>query len=486
MNGTPNAGAPRDERPKVVVHGHLYQPPREDPWTNEVPNESTAAPFHDWNDRITSECYEPNTRARFGAHAINNYEHISFDVGPTLTAWLETHAASALVAMIDADQQAVLHSGFGTAIAHPYVHAILPLCNDADRTTLIRWGIADFRHRFGRDPLGMWLPETAIDVATLNALADEGIMFTMVAPSQVATTRDANRTEEWRAGPGGGALLRVALTNGRSIAVLAYTGEVSNHIAFGGALNDGTALAHSLANAAEINGIAIAATDMESYGHHHQFGELALAAAIQTLLNRNDVALINANEFVATATPCDGVIIGPSAWSCAHGIERWKSDCGCRMAGPSEHNQAWRAPLRRALDTLRDAAAQLPGLHDDLIDAVVARNAYANVLLDSNTWSSFAQQHVHGNTTRARKWLELQRHLLLMYSSCGWFFDDAAGHETLIVLKHARRAIELVVEIGGPDFATVIEGALAPMHSDVCNIDGRTIWNELAIRSPVA
>ncbi len=460
----------------VVVHGHLYQPPRDDPWTGRTAEEPTAAPYHDWNERITDECYRPNARAQ--VHAAdgtiaehNNYTTLSFNVAPTLAAWLDDHDPSLLAALRRADEAQMARTGHGGAIAHPYVHAILPLCSPADRSTLVLWGIVDFVARFGRAPLGMWLPETALDVASLETLAAHDIAFTIVAPYQVVADT-------------AGVPVEVALPSGRSITLLPYDGDLSSYVAFGGALHNGVTFAERIIADAAPRATAAIVTDMESYGHHHRFGEMALAVAFDELAANEGVVVTNAAGAIALTPPVDGIAVAPSAWSCQHGVERWRSDCGCRAGAETPHGQRWRAPMRTALDRLRDAVVQLPALSSDLDDSVAARDAYATVLLDAATWPAFSARHVRaaGDSDRARGWLELQRHLLFMYSSCGWFFDDAAGHEALISLRHARRAVEVVVELGGPDLDRVVGEALAPMHSDLYNLDGRAIWNDLTRR----
>ena len=469
------------QRTLVAIHGHLYQPPRQDPWTGDVAAEPSAAPFHDWNARIDSECYGPNGHAEFAEGRVNNYEHLSFDVGPTLTDWLADSAPDTLRSIVLGDESSTSAYGHGGAIAHPWVHAILPLCTPADATTLVRWGITEFEFRFGRRPEGMWLPETAMDIATLRILSEQGIGYTIAAPLQVMATR--SDSGEWVAGAGDGRPVRISLgdTPGSDsqIIVVPYDGATSSLVAFGGGLNDGHALAQRIRERAADSAAVVVATDMESYGHHHRFGEMALAVAIDSLSRDPNVELVTVGEIVARLDPIDGVLLAPSAWSCAHGIERWRSDCGCRLGASSEHGQAWRAPLRAALDGVRLLVEQLPELSNDLRNPPDARDAYVTVLLDETRWSGFVNEHVSGDPVRARTWLELQRNLLLMYSSCGWFFDDAAGHETLIVLRHCRRAIELVIELGGPDAQPMVRQRLAEMVSDERNCDGAAIWDQL-------
>ena len=461
----------------IVIHGHLYQPPREDPWTGATMPEPSAAPFHDWNARITDECYRPNTRAEVHhddgtTTTRDNYGLVSFNLAPTLSAWFAEHEPDLLAGIVRADRAQIARTGHGGAIAHPYVHAILPLCNDDDRRTIVRWGVEEFRFRFGREPEGMWMPETALDLASLEALAEHGIRFTIVAPYQVLSEDH-------------GAPVRVALPSGRTIVLLPYHGALSSLVAFGGGLHDGVRLADEISAGAADRVSTAVVTDMESYGHHHRFGEMALAVAFERLADAPDLAVTNAAAAVAGTPAVEGMAVAPTAWSCAHGIERWKSDCGCRFTGETAHGQRWRAPLRTAFDRLRDAVRQLPELRADLGDPTAARDAYVEVLLDRAAWPAFMRTHVVGSAERARRWLELQRHLLFMYSSCGWFFDDAAGHETLIVLRHALRAVEIVLELGGPDLDPMMSDALAPMFSDKYGIDGRAIWAELSVRDAV-
>jgi alpha-amylase/alpha-mannosidase (GH57 family) len=465
-------------RPLVVVHGHLYQPPREDPRTGTVPVEASAAPFHDWNERITDECYRANAHARLGEASVSNYERLSYNACPTLTTWFAEHAPDVLGALADADARQQARGQHGPALAAPWVHAILPLCSPADRATMVQWGIAEFTHRFGRTPDGMWLPETALDTATLVALADAGIGFTIVAPHQVAAHRHEPGAR-WAPGAGDGRPLRVALPGGRAIVVLPYDGECSNDVAFNGALHDGVGFARRLVARAHERGVCTVVTDMESYGHHHRFGEMALAAAFEHLAADPSVEIVNAADAVARLPHGEGVVVAPSAWSCAHGVERWHSDCGCRAGAPTPHGQSWRAPLRSALDTLRDAVAQLPALASDLRDPARARDEYVAVLLDAEGHDEFVRRRAPGDAARARQWLQLQYHLLLMYSSCAWFFDDAAGHESLIVLRHAAAAIDLVADLGGPDLERAVVDRLAPMVSDVHAIGGAAIWHDL-------
>jgi hypothetical protein len=465
----------------VAVHGHFYQPPREHPWLDVVETEPSARPHHDWNARITAECYGPNTAARLlGPHGgiralLNTFERISFNVGPTLFRWLAAARPDVAARIVEADRRSAARlAGHGNAIAQPYVHAILPLQGARDRTTLLRWGAAEFRYRFGRPADGAWLPETAVDRATLAALADEGLAFTVLAPSQIARVRPSPAAG-WR--PAAGALdprrpYRVPLGGGRSQVVFVYDGGLAHAVAFGGLLSSGEAFAARLlaaleppagAGAAEAAGPRLAhlATDGESYGHHHRFGEMALAAALERVERDERARLTSYGAFLAAwpraAAMAEAELVEPSAWSCAHGVGRWQADCGCRAGGPERH-QRWRAPLREALDWL---AAELDLQFEAdagplLKEPWEARDAYVDVLLDPSPagQAAFLARHqLHpldaGSRVRAFELLEAQRHRLLMYTSCAWFFDDVAGGEATQALRHAARAVGLAGAAGG-------------------------------------
>ncbi len=474
--------ARRGER-LIVVHGHAYQPPREDPWSGEVPLEASAAPFHDWNERILTECYAPNTHARVldATGAVvgerNNYEHVSFDLAPTLARWLRATAPTVHDAIVAADRAGHARVGHGPAIAHPGSHAILPLATAAERDLLVAWGVAEFVARFGRRPEGMWLPETAVDLATLETLAAHRIAFTILAPHQLALVR-SGPDEPWSSDIDHDLPYRIALPSGATMIVLTYDGALSTAIAFDGLLHDGRDLAARLVSVAEsARAVVAAATDFETYGHHHRFGEMALAATFDVIAATPGVRLATAAEAALTIAPHEALLAERTAWSCAHGIERWRSDCSCRM-DPNAGDQQWRTPLRRGLDWLRDTIMQLPELASDLADPSQARSRWVDVLVDPTAIGAFDAAFVTGTPDRAHAWLALQEHLLMMMSSCGWFFDDAAGLETRIVLRHAARAIELVRALDGPDLEAGLVEHLGAMRSQARPDldDGTAIW----------
>ncbi len=433
----------------MVLHGHFYQPPREDPWLEAVEREPSAAPFHDWNERIEQECYRAVVAAR--RHAadgriaaiVNTLTSISFDFGPTLLEWLERHAPTTYEAILAADRESAgRNGGHGNAIAMPYHHLILPLASRRDKVTEVRWGMADFRRRFRREPEGMWLPETAVDEETLDVLAAEGIRFTVLAPQQV------------EASPPGGLAGKYRTASGHDLALFVYDGGISHDVAFGGLLHDARAWADRMlapdASGARRPLVAVA-TDGETYGHHHRFGEVALAWQLHALETRGDVRVENFAAVLARhPARHDVTLVAPSSWSCPHGVERWRSDCACRLsAAASAHPTHWRAPLRRALDWL---AGEVHGLYQREGDALfldpwAARDGYGERRGDITAAPMVADLLRHPEDApaqvRARELLEIEWAALAMFTSCGWFFDDISGIEALQVLRYAARAIDL-------------------------------------------
>jgi alpha-amylase/alpha-mannosidase (GH57 family) len=489
----------------VAIHGHFYQPPRESPWLERIEIQDSAAPYHDWNERVSAECYEPNTAARRVdaenriVDMVSNFEALAFDVGPTLMAWLERERPAVYAAILDADRRSRLSRGRGNAIAQAYGHAILPLCNRRDKVTQVRWGLADFRRRFGRESEGMWLPETAVDRETLEVLAEEGVGFTLLAPGQAARVRAPGR--DWR--PATDALdtsqaYRYQVGPGRSITLFFYDGALSHGIAFGDLLRSGDALAARLLVGLDQRPAAQlvhAATDGETYGHHHRFGEMALAAACARIRESGAATLTNHAAFLAAHPPAaEARIVEGSSWSCAHGVERWRADCGCRAGHEAGWTQQWRAPLREALDWLRDA---IDPLFEEraaalFVDPWVARDAYVEVLLDRSpeTVAAFLERHARRaldatDRVRALQCLELQRHRLLTYTSCGWFFDDISGIETTQVLRYAARVVQLAQALGGaPHLEAELVRRLGAAPSNVPAFrDGAGVWRNRVMPS---
>jgi alpha-amylase/alpha-mannosidase (GH57 family) len=455
------------ELPKYVcIHGHFYQPPRENPWLEEVEVQESAYPFHDWNQKINEECYTPNTRARVLDEEgrlrkiINNYEYISFDFGPTLLAWLEGHAPETYHSIIAADAASrKQHAGHGNAMAGGYNHVIMPLASARDKITQIIWGIEDFQKRFHRDPEGMWLPETAVDRESLEIMAEHGIVFTILAPRQASKFRNAAK-DHWTTLNSGSIdpsrPYRCHLSHGRSIALFFYDGPVSQAIAFEELLKSGAELKNRLlaifSQERSWPQLAHIATDGESYGHHHRFGEMALAFALEQLLTEPTIRLTNYGEFLEKHPPNAEVsIIEKSSWSCAHGVGRWSYDCGCSVSQRSDWNQNWREPLRTSLDLIRDRMDRIFIEHGATLlkDPWGARNRYLRVVLDNRAnVSRFVKAHAMRKSgpldqEEILKLLEMQRNRMLMYTSCGWFFDDIAGIESLQILRYAARAMQL-------------------------------------------
>ena len=477
----------------VVIHGHFYQPPREDPWLNQIAAEPSAAPYHDWNQRIERESYRAVVAARVYApdgriaQIVNTLVSISFNFGATLLEWLEREAPETYAAVLEADRASrARHAGHGNAIAMPYHHVILPLGSRRDKVTEVRWGIADFRRRFGRDPEGMWLPETAVDPETLDVLAAEGIAFTILAPHQVEHA------------PPDGSAGRYRTPGGRSIALFVYDGAISHDVAFGPLLKDAVAWAKRLLSAGKSGTerrLVAVATDGETYGHHHKFGEVALAWVLRELERRRDVRVENFAAFLARHRAEQEVkLVAPTSWSCAHGVERWRADCGCRMAPERPTQQRWRTPLREALDWLAgELHARFEREGGALFqDPWAARDAYGTVVGGAAAGIvQFVAQRLRpgadrSGERRAPELLELERNALRMFTSCGWFFDDIAGIETIQILRYAARAIELA----GADAARLEAGVLERLARAQSNAPaegtGRDVYlNHVKRRVPV-
>lgn len=475
----------------VCIHGHFYQPPRENPWLEEVELQDSAHPYHDWNSRVTAECYGPNTASRIVTcdkriiDIVNNYSRISFNFGPTLLAWMQRHEPQIYQAILDADKKSQEYfSGHGSALAQVYNHIIMPLANSRDKRTQIAWGIEDFRSRFNREPEGMWLAETAVDIETLEILSEFNIKFTVLAPHQAKRTRKI-KEEEWQDVSAAAINPRLAylcrLPSGKSINLFFYDGPISQEIAFGGLLDHGEAFAQRLFSAfPEDNGegeLVHIATDGETYGHHHRFGDMALAYCLYHL-EANKLARVTVYGEYLEKYPAlwEVEIHENSSWSCVHGIERWRNDCGCNSGTRAGWQQRWRAPLRGAMDWLGDNLARIfedcsAGL---LKEPWLAREAYIKVILDRDRdkVEAFLQAHSQKQLSndekiKILKLLEMQRHCLFMYTSCGWFFDEVSGIETVQVMVYAARAMQLAKEISGISLEEAYKGLLERAPSNI-------------------
>jgi alpha-amylase/alpha-mannosidase (GH57 family) len=479
MPSSPKPAAANSGTPQryICVHGHFYQPPRENPWLETVEVQESAAPYHDWNERITAECYAPNGASRITnkrneiIRIVNNYSRMSFNFGPTLLSWLADFAPRTYRMIQDADQaSAERYGGHGSALAQVYNHIIMPLANERDARTQIRWGVVDFEHRFGRKPEGMWLSETAVSRSVLDLLAQEGLKFTILAPHQCARVRQLAQGDSaetaWNETPNASVDTThpylVKLDGGRSITVFFYDGPSSRAIAFEGVLNDGEQFAerlvaglHADSNAPQLSHVA---TDGESYGHHHKHGEMALSYALHWIEQNKLAQMTNYGEFLERFPPqWEAEVADDTSWSCVHGVERWRSDCGCN-GGHAGWNQQWRGPLRDALDMLRDRTAPFAeAVAAPLLkDLWAARDAYIHVILDRSTENveRFLASHATRNLSATERvtlfeLMELERHTQLMYTSCGWFFDDIAGIETIQIIAYAGRVLQLAAQLFG-------------------------------------
>lgn len=444
----------------------------------------TAAPAHDWNSRVYDECYKPNRAARLLrsdgkiSYITNNYSHISFNVGPTLHAWIARHDPTLAESLLHADRFATQALGAGGAIAQAYNHMILPLSEERDIRTQVRWGARDFEYRYGRPPRGMWLPETAVDTRTLEALADSDISFTILAPHQCAAV--CSPDEEWTPTPGGNGLdtarpYFTELPSGRRMCLVFYYGSIAHDIAFGGLLDNGDRFADALLGALPLDGeprLLAIATDGETYGHHHRFGEMALARTIQRLCGSQDSMLTNISAFLEKYPPTWRCRIEENtSWSCAHGLERWRSDCGCHTGGEGSWHQRWRAPLRKALDRLRDEIDEIYErtmrpfcdspweLRDRALPLYLTsfeENATAETVFrrKRDFLKDFCGKLSDSDLGSVLSLIEAQRMRMFMYTSCGWFFNDISGIETRQILAYAQRAIEHTASVSGIDLGT--------------------------------
>lgn len=494
---------------RLVLHGHFYQPPRENPWTGVVGHEPGALPFVNWNERIDYECYRANAFGRLVdddnriERIINNFALISFDVGPTLLQWLAENDTSTLARIVAADGASAQNFGHGNAIAQSYNHTILPLDSERDRKTQIRWGLAAFRHYFQREALAMWLPETAANHAVLDELIDHGMKFVILAPHQAKRVRPL--TESHRGGAGWRRVDAPSLDtsetyavlhsdgSGRSLAVFFYDGVLSRAIGFGDALDDGDRFGHAVAAAAQHAALVHAAVDGETFGHHHAWGDrvlahgLAVRAKTAGLQPTNYMSQLEAHPPALEVELELGVEERGSSWSCVHGVERWRADCGCRLATEHESSQGWRGPLRAALELLREQGASFfeQKGRNFFVDPWEARDAFVELILQPKRRRPWLSQHGRPGLARAEaeqaiQLLEFQHQLLLMFTSCGWFFDDIAGIESRQVLRHAARAVDLWEKLGGtPPVGAFLDLLRDAVSNDPREGNGAAIYGEI-------
>ncbi len=488
----------------ICIHGHFYQPPRENPWLEIVEVQDSAFPYHDWNERIMAECYAPNSASRLMdgegciTDIVSNYEKISFNFGPTLLLWMEQQAPELHAAIQRADaRSAELRAGHGNAVAQVYNHMIMPLADSRDKRTQVIWGVRDFRYRFKREPEGMWLSETAVDLETLDLLAEHGVKYTILAPRQAAGMRKSG-TEQWEDVAGSRIdptrAYTCALPSGRTITLFFYDGPISQAVAFEMLLDSGERFAQRLesgfSDARTWNQLLHIATDGESYGHHHKFGDMALAYALHYIEEKKLAKITNYGEYLENnPAEYEVQIYQNSSWSCVHGVERWKSNCGCNSGGYPSWNQEWRAPLREALDWLRDLAAPLyqAKAGEYLLDPWAARDGYVDLVLNRSEESLKAwftkysrRKLTDAERTIVLELLEMQRHAMLMYTSCGWFFDELSGIETVQVIFYAGRVVQLAEKLFMIEVESQFKERLARAKSNIPHWqDGGKIYEQI-------
>ncbi len=461
-----------DKNKYLCIHGHFYQPPRENPWLEDIELQDSAYPFHDWNEKISAECYQTNAASRILnkkgdiIKIVNNYNQISFNFGPTLLTWMKTHQPEIYQLILEADKSSQKRfNGHGSAIAQPYNHIIMPLADSRDKYTQIFWGIRDFQKHFHRYPEGMWLPETAVDYETLEIMAELGIKFTILAPHQAARIREMGKGNIWQEVKEGNIDSRLPyscpLPSGKTINIFFYNGPLAHAISFGDLLRNGENFAQQLiASFSQDNRrpeLVHIATDGETFGHHHRFGDMALSYCLYYIEENNLARIINYGEFLELNSPTYEVqIVENTSWSCSHGVERWQNNCGCKAGRHPDWQQNWRKPLREAMDWLRDQSKEIfeKGASLYLKDVWQARNEYIEVILDrhpegiQNFLGKFASYSLkREEMIRAIKYLEMQRNAMLMYTSCGWFFDDISRIETIQIMRYAARCIQLINEL---------------------------------------
>ncbi len=480
----------------LAIHGHFYQPPRENAWTEKIEKQPSAEPYHDWNERVHHECYVQNIQAKILddkgklIKTVNNFEKISFNVGPTLLSWLERAHPETYRGIIAADHTSMRqHGGHGNAIAQVYNHMIMPLANLRDKRTQVKWGVYDFKHRFGRNPEGMWLPETACDPETAEVLIDQGIKFTILSPHQADAVKINPRVP-----------YQLLVSPKKWLTVFFYDGTISSDVAFGSLAYEAKHFADRLERAVSKGDVhhpqlIHVATDGETFGHHKGFGERALAYLMEIEVPKRGFRIVNYAEFLDLCPARHEVRLKKgedgkgTAWSCTHGLKRWYDHCGCRGDGPAEWTQHWRKPLRNALDWLRD---QLSESYERMgknyfKDVWEARNDYVQLLLDSSAKprADFFKRHAlkplpENETMVALKLLEMQKFAMLMYTSCGWFFTEISGIETVQIIQYAARAIELAKELTQQSLEAEFLARLSEAKSNVPEYqDGRRVYERL-------
>ncbi len=511
----------------ICIHGHFYQPPRENPWLGVIEPQASAYPYHNWNQRITDECYARNAASRILdadqriKHIVNNYSQISFNFGPTLLSWLEKFSNHTYQSILDADRLSQKRfSSHGSALAQVYNHMIMPLANKKDKMTQVVWGLRDFEHRFKRKAEGMWLAELAVDEETLECLACEGICFTILSPRSAKSIKMIDQDTAWKSVDEESLDITMPylcrLSSGREIVIFFYDGKRSLEVAFKGLLNNGEYFSERLLDGFDSTykkpQLIHIATDGESYGHHHKFGDMALAYCLYHIEKESLARIVNYGQFLELCPPSYEVkIVNNTSWSCEHGVGRWERDCGCHTGAQVGWDQKWRKPLRESLNWLRD---QLGGIYEKEMSVYVsdvwkARDEYIEVILDATDKRKKKflkaindKQKIKNDEKKIWSLLEIQLNAQLMFTSCGWFFDDLAGLEATQVLKYAARAIELALDVSRVDLELAFVNRLKKakcneadiesaaqvyveeiLHQNLCYLLGQKDLNFLRIRN---
>ena len=499
-----NQGASEKMDKYVCIHGHFYQPPRENPWLEDVELQDSAHPYHDWNEKIAEECYRQNAASRILdpdrkiIDITNNYSKISFDFGPTLLLWMARHAPEVYESIIEADKESCKRfSGHGAAMAQAYNHIIMPLANSRDKYTQVAWGIYDFEHHFGRRPEGMWLPETAVELETLGILADHDIKFTILAPHQAKRFRKIG-DKEWinidRSKLDTTRPYLCKLSSGKAINLFFCHQPTAQDVSDGRILQNGEVFARKMVAILNENegqsGLAHIATDGETYGHHHRYTDMALAYCLHFIETNNLAKITVYGEYLERFPPQYEVeIYENSSWSCSHGIERWRGNCGCHYGRYPSGKQQWRAPLREAMDWLRDELVPVyeSKMAQYVSDPWETRNEYVSVINDRSgkNVENFLSKHIgrelsYDEKVSVLKLFEMQRNAMLMYTSCGWFFDDICGIESVQIMNYASRAMQLAKEIDGEDFEPSFEDIIQKAPTNVKTfVDGKEAYHAL-------
>ncbi len=480
------------------LHGHFYQPPRENPWTNEIDQEVSAAPFPNWNEKIYQECYKPNTEAAIFnekgevTRLVNNFEYINFDFGPTLFEWIRLKHPDTFQKILQADRISCdRFRGKGNSIAQVFNHIIMPLANDRDKVTQVKWGKKYFEYFFKRETDGMWLSETAVNYKTIDVLINEGINYIILDPSQAYKCRKIGDSD-WIDVSDGNINTKMAYrcysksSAEKFINIFFYDSFISKNISFGDLAYSSEKLFDAIKSSSyrdsDIIQLISASVDGETFGHHKKFTERAIAYLLTELLPKNNINVINYSKFLELYPPHwevelkSGINDEGTSWSCAHGVERWKSDCGCVTGGMPGWNQRWRTPLREALNSLRDKLSIIFEYEGRkyLKNVWDSRNDYIYIIIENskeNVEKFFSEHSIRplneDELNICLMLLEMEKYSLYMFTSCAWFFADVGGIETKKILEYSKRAIELGESITGIDLKSEFLEKLESAKSNV-------------------